>query len=247
MNGAANIITIENVTKRFGGLVAVGGVSVGIEKNGIVGLIGPNGAGKTTLFNMIACTFPPTSGKIYYEDREITGSKTSDMAHMGIARTFQVTKPFGDMTVIENIMVGAFLKHNDRGVARQMAEEIYAYVGMNCGERQKANNLTTVDRKKLELARSLATEPTLLLLDEVMAGCNPQEKLELVAVIRKIRETGVTIVIIEHDMKTIMTLCGKIILLHRGEKLIEGTPEEVGTDPRAISAYLGEDYANAKN
>ena len=239
------IIKLENITKQFGGLKAVSDFSGEVETGSIVGLIGPNGAGKTTLFNMMACTFPPTSGKIYFEGKDITNARTDSMAKMGLARTFQVVKPFGDMTVLENIMVGAFLHTNDRKVARAKAEEIYELIGMTAASTQVASSTTTVDRKKLEVARALATNPKLLLLDEVMAGCNPQEKLELVAVCRKIRDTGVTILIIEHDIKTIMSLCEKIFMLNRGEKLVEGTPEEVANDPKAINAYLGEDFVNA--
>ncbi len=236
------IIRLENVTKKFGGLTAVDNFSGSIETGSIVGLIGPNGAGKTTLFNMMSCTYPPTSGKIFYQGVDVTKARTDSMAIRGLARTFQVTKPFGDMTVVENFMVGAFLHTRDKHKARQQAEEIYEYIGMSCGDKKCANETTTVDRKKLEIGRALATKPKLLLLDEVMAGCNPQEKLELVETCRKIQKTGVTLLVIEHDIKTIMSLCGKIIILHRGAKLIEGTPEEVANDPRAISAYLGEDY-----
>ncbi len=164
------------------------------------------------------------------------------MAIRGLARTFQVTKPFGDMTVVENIMVGAFLHTRDKHKARQQAEEIYEFIDMTCGECRPANETTTVDRKKLEIARALATKPELLLLDEVMAGCNPQEKLELVETCRKIQKAGITLLVIEHDIKTIMSLCGKVIVLHRGAKLVEGTPKEVANDPHAINAYLGEDY-----
>jgi branched-chain amino acid transport system ATP-binding protein len=239
------IIKLENISKHFGGLKAVDNFSGEVEKHAIVGLIGPNGAGKTTLFNMMACTYHPTLGKIYFMDQDITNAKTSDMAHLGLARTFQVVKPFGDMTVIENIMVGTFLKTKNRKLARQKAEEIYDFIGMNCGRNQIAFNLTTVDRKKIEIARALGTDPKLLLLDEVMAGCNPQEKLELVEVTRKMQKLGITIIIIEHDIKTIMSLCDKIFMLNRGEKLLEGTPQEVANDKRAIAAYLGEDFANA--
>ena len=241
-----NIIELNQVTKRFGGLIAVSEVTAAVSEKSITGLIGPNGAGKTTLFNMIANTFHPTAGTIRYRGGDITHAKTSDMANMGIARTFQVTKPFGDMTVLENIMVGAFLKGGDRKTVRKKAAEVYEFTGLTCDPNQKANQLTTVDRKKLEVARALATDPVLLLLDEVMAGCNPQEKLELVEVSRRIRARGITILIIEHDIKTIMTLCDRIMMLHRGEKLVEGTPEEVGRDPKAISAYLGEDYKNVE-
>lgn len=239
------IVELKNVSKQFGGLKAVSDFSGIVEENAIVGLIGPNGAGKTTLFNMIAATFPPTAGQIVYNGIDITHHRTHQMVGIGLARTFQVTKPFGDMSVIENIMVGAFYHSRDRRLARENARKVYELIGLTCGLDQLAHNLTTVDRKKLEIARALATSPKLLLLDEVMAGCNPQEKLELIAVVRKIRESGVTIVIIEHDIKTIMSLCDKIIVLHRGEKLVEGTPQEVANDKRAISAYLGEDYGNA--
>ncbi len=242
---AKNIIEIKGVTKQFGGLKAVNDFTGEIQENSIVGLIGPNGAGKTTLFNMIACTFPPTSGTIHFMGKDITGARTDSLASMGLARTFQVTKPFGEMTVIENIMVGAFLSTGSRKEARKMAEKTYDFVGMDSGREQVAHNLTTVDRKKLEVARALVTQPKILLLDEVMAGCNPQEKLEFVDVTRKIRENGTTVVIIEHDIKTIMSLCDWIYMLNRGEKLVEGTAETVSSDKKAISAYLGEDYANA--
>lgn len=239
------IIEIQNVTKQFGGLKAVSEFSGSIETGSIVGLIGPNGAGKTTLFNMIAATFPPTTGRIIYNGTDITERRTHQMVGLGIARTFQITKPFGDMSVIENIMVGAFYHTRDRRLARENATKVYGLIGLSCGLDQIAHNLTTVDRKKLEIARALATHPKLLLLDEVMAGCNPHEKIELSDVVRKIRTSGVTIVIIEHDIKTIMNLCDRIVVLHRGEKLVEGTPQEVANDRRAISAYLGEDYTNA--
>jgi len=237
----STVLELNEVTKMFGGLRAVSNFSGVIEENSITGLIGPNGAGKTTLFNMIACTYPPTSGRILYNGKDITGMRTHKICGMGIARTFQVTKPFGDMTVIENIMVGSFLKTRHKKEARKLALNAYERVGFSCDINQVAHNLTTVDRKKLEVARALATDPKVLMLDEVMAGCNPQEKLELSEAIRKIRATGVTIIIIEHDIKTIMSLSEKVIVLHRGEKLVEGTPNEVANDQRAINAYLGED------
>jgi len=241
----AAIIKLENVTKMFGGLRAVGDFCGEVEEGAIVGLIGPNGAGKTTLFNMMACSFPPTSGKITFMGEDVTNAKPSDMAKKGLARTFQVTRPFENMTILENIMVGSFLKIKDRKEAIKHAESVYEMIGMTCGKDMPAQDSTTVDRKKLEMARAFATQPKLLLLDESMAGCNPLEKLELVEVSRRIRDTGVTILIIEHDMKTIMSMCEKIYVLHRGEKLTEGTAHEVANDKRAISAYLGEDFANA--
>lgn len=241
----SEIIQMDHISKQFGGLKAVHDFCGEVEEHSIVGLIGPNGAGKTTLFNMMARTIRPTAGKIYYYGKDITDRKTSEMAGIGLARTFQVTKPFGVMSVLDNIMVGAFLRTRDRKTARKKAEDIYRFLGIDCDSCRAASSSTTVDRKKLEVARALATEPKLLLLDEVMAGCNPQEKLELVQIIRKIRDSGVTVIIIEHDIKTIMSLCEKIFLLDRGEKLVEGTPEEVANDKRAISAYMGEEYTNA--
>ncbi len=243
----AVIVKMEHVTKQFGGLTAVNDFCGEIEEGSIVGLIGPNGAGKTTLFNMIANYYHPTSGRIYFKDKDITAAKTEDMAKMGLARTFQVTKPFGDMSVLQNIMVGGFLHINKAAKVEEKARRTAALVGMDCDPDMKAASTTTVDKKKLEIARALAVEPKLILLDEVMAGCNPQEKLELVETCRKVRDAGVTIIIIEHDIKTIMSLCDKIYILHRGEKLVEGTPEEVANDKRAVSAYLGEDFDNADN
>lgn len=243
----AVIVKMEHVTKQFGGLTAVNDFCGEIEEGSIVGLIGPNGAGKTTLFNMIANYYHPTSGRIYFKDKDITAAKTEDMAKMGLARTFQVTKPFGDMSVLQNIMVGGFLHINKAAKVEEKARRTAALVGMDCDLDMKAASTTTVDKKKLEIARALAVEPELILLDEVMAGCNPQEKLELVETCRKVRDAGVTIIIIEHDIKTIMSLCDKIYILHRGEKLVEGTPEEVANDKRAVSAYLGEDFDNAEN
>ncbi len=243
----AAIVKIEHVTKQFGGRTAVNDFCGEIEEGSIVGLIGPNGAGKTTLFNMIANYYHPTNGRIYFKDKDISAAKTEDMAKMGLARTFQVTKPFGDMSVLQNIMVGGFLHNNKTKSVEEKARQTAELVGMTCDLDMKAASTTTVDKKKLEIARALAVEPKLILLDEVMAGCNPQEKLELVDTCRKVRDSGVTIIIIEHDIKTIMSLCNKIYILHRGEKLVEGSPEEVANDKRAISAYLGEDFDDAEN
>ncbi len=242
----SEIIKMEHVTKKFGGLVAVNDFSGVIEKGSITGLIGPNGAGKTTMFNMIANYYHPTSGQIYLDGRDITSARTEDMVNLGLARTFQVTKPFGDMTILQNIMVGAYLHDSRPKVVEEKAREVAKLVGMTCDLDMIANNTTTVDKKKLEIARALATDPQIILLDEVMAGCNPQEKLELVDSCRQVNESGVTILIIEHDIKTIMSMCQHIFLMNRGEKLVEGTAEEVANDKRAISAYLGEDYENAK-
>jgi len=240
------LIELKNVTKRFGGLKAVNDFSGTIEEGAIVGLIGPNGAGKTTLFNMIAGTFPPTSGSIIYNGTDITKLRTFEICKIGIARTFQVTKPFEGMSIIENIMVAAFYNTSNRKVAYEKAMMVYNLLDMAGKPEQQAGDLTTVDRKKLEVARALALNPKVLLLDEVMAGCNPQEKFEMVNVVHQIQKKGVTIIIIEHDIKTIMTISDKVIMLDRGEKLIEGLPKEVSNDKRAIAAYLGEEFTDAE-
>jgi branched-chain amino acid transport system ATP-binding protein len=238
-----SIIRVRGLTKKFGGLVAVCNFDMEVGEREIVGLIGPNGAGKTTVFNMIACYLKPTAGEIMFADQNIIHLRPHQICAMGIARTFQVTKPFGDMNLLENIMVGSFLRTKDTKAAREKAEEIYELLRFAGPKEQSAHIQTTVDRKKLELARALATGPKVLLLDEVMAGCNPAEKLEMVDLVFRLRASGITIVIIEHDMKTIMSVCDRVIVLHRGEKLVEGTPAEVSNDKRAISAYLGEEYA----
>ena len=235
------IVKMEHVTKQFGGLTAVNDFSGEIEKNAIVGLIGPNGAGKTTLFNMIANYYHPTSGKIYFKDQDITEARTEDMARMGLARTFQVTKPFGDMTVLQNIMVGAFLHTTNAKQVEQKAREVAGLVGMTCDLDMIANNTTTVDKKKLEIARALATNPKLLLLDEPAAGMNPNETAELMETIEVVRKRfGVTVLLIEHDMKLVSGICEYLYVLNFGRLLAEGTPGEVLKNPEVVTAYLGE-------
>lgn len=238
-----SIISVRGLTKQFEGLVAVSNFDMEVGDREIVGLIGPNGAGKTTVFNMIACYLKPTAGEIMFAGQNITKMQPHQICELGIARTFQVTRPFGDMNLLENIMVGAFLRTTDTAAARRKADEIFELLKFAGPKEQSAHNQTTVDRKKLEVARALATDPKVLLLDEVMAGCNPSEKIEMVDLFFQLRASGITIVIIEHDMKTIMSLCDRVIVLNRGEKLVEGTPAEVSNDKRAISAYLGEEYA----
>jgi branched-chain amino acid transport system ATP-binding protein len=243
----ATILKCVGVTKKFGGFTAVESFSAEIEENTIVGLIGPNGAGKTTLFNMISCSFPPTEGQIFYKGNDITGKTAPEVAKIGIARTFQITKPFGDMNVLENIMVGAFLHEKKADVARKKAMDVYELLKFHSPYSQSAHSLTTVDRKKLEVARALATGPELLLLDEVMAGCNAQEKTEICEVIADVQKEGITVLVIEHDIKTIMTICEVIHMLHRGQNIASGTPQEVSSNPEAISAYLGEEYEHVSS
>jgi branched-chain amino acid transport system ATP-binding protein len=240
-----SLLQIEKLTKNFGGLVAVHDFSINVEENEIVGLIGPNGAGKTTVFNLIACFYSPNSGRIVFQGQDLTGMRPYQVCAMGLARTFQVTKPFVNNTVLENVMVGAFSRTRNAKEARRKALEVLERVDFMGQKDMLGNELTTVDHKRLELARALATGPKLLLLDEVMAGLHPSEKLHLLTLLRGIRDQGITLIVVEHDMKAVMSLCERIVLLHRGEKLMEGTPQQVTKNPQAIAAYLGEEYAAA--
>jgi branched-chain amino acid transport system ATP-binding protein len=237
------ILEIDKLNKNFGGLVAVHDFDMSVEEGEIVGLIGPNGAGKTTVFNMVACFYRPDSGRAFFQGRNVIGMKPYQICHLGIARTFQVTKPFVNNTVLENVMVGAYCRVSNTREARRRAWEVLETVEFIEYQDVLGHELTTVDHKRLELARALATEPKLLLLDESMAGLNPTEKLHLLDLLGKIRDHGMTLVVVEHDMKAVMTLCERIILMDRGKKLVEGTPEQVANDPKAITAYLGEEYA----
>jgi len=235
------LLRIENVTKEFGGLTAVKSVSLGQNEGEILGLIGPNGAGKTTLFNMISGTFPPTYGDIYFDDRNITGSPPHKTCHIGIARTFQIAKPFAKLSVADNVKVGVFLHTKNTMKAESAAREVVSFVGLSSWADQPARILTTAGRKRLELARALATQPRLLLLDEVMAGLTPTESVEIVQLIRKIRETGVSILVIEHVMKAIMSLSDRVAVLHHGELIAVDEPATITSDERVIEAYLGEE------
>ena len=235
------LLRIENVTKAFGGLMAVNSVSLELNRDEILGLIGPNGAGKTTLFNMISGTFPPTNGDIYFDDRKITGSSPHKTCHMGITRTFQIAKPFARLSVVDNVKVGAFLHTNKTMRAESEARNIISFVGLETWADQPAGVLTTAGRKRLELARALATKPSLLLLDEVMAGLTPTESVEIVKLICDIRDKGVTILVIEHVMKAIMSLSDRIAVLHHGELLAVDQPATITSDERVIEAYLGEE------
>lgn len=236
------LLEIKNVTKKFSGLVAVHEFSMSVQQGQIVGVIGPNGAGKTTLFNCIAGALPPTSGSILFNGQEIAGKKPYQICQAGVTRTFQVVKPFASKSVLYNTMVGAFANTQHLHEAESKAIEVLKFLDLYGKKEVISASLTLPERKKLELARALATEPKLLLLDEVMAGLRPSEVTEMLPIIRKINETGVTIVIVEHIMQAIMNLSEKIYVISFGKKIAEGDPHDVVADEEVIKAYLGDAY-----
>lgn len=239
---ANKILETTGLTKRFGGLTAVNDLTLYVDQGEAVGLIGPNGAGKTTAFNMISGAYKPTEGKVMFLDEDITGMPAADVCKKGIGRTFQVVKPFGDMTVIENVMVGGFVHTNKRAESRKTAEGVLRLVGMDHIANRKAKDLTLPQRKRLEIARALATQPKLLLLDEVLAGLNPTEIEEAIELVRKINSTGISILMIEHVLQATMAICSRIYVLDYGKLIANGTPAEVTSNPEVIKAYLGDDY-----
>jgi branched-chain amino acid transport system ATP-binding protein len=236
------MLELKNMTKHFGGLTAVDSLNLTIEDGQILGLIGPNGAGKSTAFNCIAGVFPPSSGDVHFSGHRINGYKPWNLCKMGLARTFQIVKPFATKTVLYNVMVGAFSNTSGRSVAEAKAMEVLERLHLSDKKDVRAGNLTIADRKRLEIARALATDPKLLLLDEVMAGLRPTEVDEMVAIIKKLRDEGITIFVIEHIMRAIMALSDEIVVIHFGQKIAEGKPVEVAADENVIKAYLGEDY-----
>ena len=236
------LIEAEKVTKRFGGLMALREVDFHIDSGEILGLIGPNGAGKTTLFNTVAGVFAPDGGRIRFNGEEISGLRPYELCGKGIARTFQITKPFLNITVLENMMVGALCKEKNIKTGQRVALEILDFVGLVGKKNLLAASLTLEDRKRLELARALATKPTLLLLDEVMAGLTAKEVEDTLHLIRRVQEEGVTIFLVEHVMKAIMAISHRVMVLHHGEKIAEGTPVEIVKNQRVIDAYLGQSY-----
>jgi branched-chain amino acid transport system ATP-binding protein len=238
------VLVVDRVGKRFGGLVALSEVSLDVEPGSIVGLIGPNGAGKTTLFAIVAGFLAPTAGRVLFEGRDVTAAPPHERARLGIARTFQIVQPFAGLTVVENIAVGAHLRHARRAEALARAAEVARRVGLGAELDKPASALTVAGRKRLELARALATEPKLLLLDEVLAGLNPSEIRDMVPVIRAIRDEGVTVVMIEHVMQAVMDLCQRVCVLSQGRLIAEGAPAAVCAAPAVIEAYLGHGAAD---
>ncbi|ATW27870.1 ABC transporter ATP-binding protein [Candidatus Formimonas warabiya] len=237
------ILETEKVCKRFGGLQAVKEVSLQVEKGQIFGLIGPNGAGKTTFLNSIAGTYAPESGKVIFTGKDVTGYRADKICHAGMARTYQIVRSFPQMTVRENVMVGGiFGGKQSREKAARRAEELLDFVEFPLSHDLLAQNLNTIQLKRMEMARALATNCHLLLLDEVAAGLTPGELNDITALIRRIRDMGITIIIVEHLMKLIMDVCDRISVLYFGEKLAEGTPEEITENEKVIKAYLGENY-----
>jgi branched-chain amino acid transport system ATP-binding protein len=234
------LLELAGVSKRFRGLLAVDGVSFAVPQGAIVGLIGPNGAGKTTIFNLIAGVFRPDHGRILFEGRDVAGLKPNVLCHIGIARTFQIARPFGALSVLENAMVGAFRVSADPKAAEVRARAVLERLGLAEKAATPAHGLTLPDRRRLEVAKALATEPKLLLLDEAMAGLRPVEVDAMVGTLADLaRESGLTILLTEHVMRAVMALSHHIVVVHHGQKICEGTPEHVAGDQRVIECYLG--------
>ncbi len=241
------ILTVQNLTKRFGGLVAVQDFNLHVEKGEILGLIGPNGAGKTTAFNMISGYYAPNEGQVTFDGKNITGFRPDRICKLGLARTFQVVKPFAQLSVLDNVMVGAYNRTNNDDEARESAQEILDFLGMNEMTDQLAGSLSVAGRKRLEIARVVATEPKMILFDEAMAGLRPKETDEIIELVRQISKRGIALLLVEHVMKVIMSLSDRIVVIHHGKKIAEGKPEQIVQDKAVIDAYLGEVASDVTN
>lgn len=235
-----SLLEISDVSKLFGGLGALTHVSFAVNKGEILGLIGPNGAGKTTLFNVVNGFYRPSAGDVFFKGDRISHLNPHQICKMGIARTFQLVKPLQRMTVLDNVIASAFLRARSKAQATEMADEALKFTGLDEDRNLISKGLPLGRRKKLEITRALATQPQMLLLDESFAGLNPSEQNELITMIRAIRTQGITIMVIEHHMKVIMALSDRIVVLNYGQKIAEGTPKEISSNPLVIEAYLGE-------
>ena len=240
-----SLLAVDGISKRFRGLQAVKSVSFEVPERAIVALIGPNGAGKTTVFNMVAGVFPPDEGRISLAGASIGGLRADQVCRAGVSRTFQLVRPFSELTVEDNVVVGALNRSPNVEAARAEARAILARLDLAAKAPMRAASLTLPDRKRLEVARALATGPRLLLLDEVMAGLNPTELAGIIDLIRRLHGEGLSLIIIEHIMAAMMRLARRIVVLHHGERIAEGTPEEVTRDRRVVDAYLGEEFVLA--
>ncbi len=240
------LLSVDNISKRFRGLVAVDRLSFEIERGGIFAVIGPNGAGKTTLFNMIAGVFTPDGGTIAFEGERVDGLAPDKVCRRGIGRTFQIVRPFPALSVEDNVIVGALLHRNDVVSARSHAHDVLRRLELYDKRARRASSLTLPDRKRLEVARALATDPKLLLLDEVMAGLRPTETDRIVAILKQLnRDTGLTILLIEHVMRAVMALAGRVLVMHHGAAIAQGAPAEVVRDRAVIDSYLGAESIDA--
>lgn len=237
-----SLLELRNISMDFGGLRAIDSLSLSIDEGQILGLIGPNGAGKSTAFNCVAGVYRPTSGEIWFDGANITGAKPWDLCRAGLARTFQIVKPFASKTVLYNVMVGAFARTDKTDEAEAIALDVLKSLHLAHKKDFKSGALTIADRKRLEIARAMATKPKLLLLDEVMAGLRPTEVDEMIDVFRAVRDSGVTIFVIEHIMRAIMALSDELVVIQFGRKISEGKPEAVAKDENVIKAYLGDEY-----
>lgn len=234
------LLEVTGITKRFGGLCAVNQLNLSLDKGQILGLIGPNGAGKTTAFNMISGFYQPDEGEIIFDGKDITGLRPDQVCKLGVTRTFQVVKPFPQLSVLDNVMIGAYNRTNDRKESKEKAEDIIEFLGMQDLKEMTAGSLSVAHRKRLEVAKALATDPKIILLDEAMAGLRPTETNEMIGLVRQISRQGIALLLVEHVMRVIMSLAERIVVIHHGEKIAEGEPQQIVQDKAVIDAYLGE-------